>query len=489
MQDPILPVTAGPPLSPPTKPQPSPLLPLFNLAAQLKNPISSSKKWNTRGGKPLRLQRVKSGKDGQLQDVTRLETSLDVIGSLKSLVTRQWTVWDLQHLLTFAYIIFCLFILPSAPLVKMLGLVVLAGLLAVPATRQFFLPSLPIWTYLLYFFSSRFIAPEYRPHIWVKVLPALENVMYGANLSNILSAHTFAVLDILAWIPYGVAHFALPVVCSVFLFIFAAPGTLPVWAKAFGYMNILGVTIQLIFPCTPPWYEKLHGLEPAHYGMSGSPAGLARLDALFGVDMYTTSFTTAPVPFGAFPSLHGADAVLEALFMQYCFPRFRPFFIAYVVWIAWSTMYLNHHYAIDLVGGGTIAAITYYIARTRWLPRPQVDKTTRWEYEYVEKGDRPRGYMGGDEESNGLGGASGLSSGYGLGLLQRRGDSDEWTLGSSSSFDSISRGDTLCGSSSSSPGILSPTTPDHDSDGTRDLWMGARLTSPGSDRRSVSETR
>ncbi|KAK4458550.1 hypothetical protein QBC42DRAFT_276512 [Cladorrhinum samala] len=305
--------------------------------------------------------------------------------------------------------------------------------------------------------------------------------MYGANLSNILSAHTFAVLDILAWIPYGVAHFALPVICSVFLFVFAAPGTLPVWAKAFGYMNILGVTIQLIFPCTPPWYEKLHGLEPAHYGMPGSPAGLARLDALFGVDMYTTSFTTAPVPFGAFPSLHGADAVLEALFMQYCFPRFRPFFVAYVVWIAWSTMYLNHHYAIDLVGGGTIAAVTYYIARSRWLPRPQLDKTTRWEYEYVEKGDRPRGMV------DDLEGGNGASSGYGLGLLQRRGDSDEWTLGSSSSFDSMSRGDTLCGSSSSSPGILSPTTPDHDDH--HDLWMqhsSTRVSPRERDRESES---
>lgn len=277
--------------------------------------------------------------------------------------------------------------------------------------------------------------------------------MYGANLSNILSAHTHALLDILAWLPYGIGHFALPAICSAFMFLFAAPGTTPVFARAFGYMSMLGVTIQLIFPCTPPWYEKLHGLEPAHYGMEGSPAGLRRVDELFGVDMYTTSFTTAPLPFGAFPSLHAADAILEALFMQYCFPRFRPFFIFYAVWISWSTMYLNHHYAIDLVGGGIMAAIAYYIARAKFLPRPQLDKTTRWEYEYVELGDRPRAY---DEEF-----------GYGLtGLLHQRpgsSDSDEWTLGSSSSFDSISRGDTLCGSSSSSPGILSPTTPSDES--------------------------
>jgi len=311
--------------------------------------------------------------------------------------------------------------------------------------------------------------------------------MYGANLSNILSAHTHAVLDILAWIPYGVGHFALPAICSGFLFLFAAPGTTPVFARAFGYMSIAGVTIQLIFPCTPPWYEKLHGLEPAHYGMPGSPAGLRRVDELFGVDMYTTSFTTAPLPFGAFPSLHAGDAILEALFMQYCFPRFRPFFIFYSVWICWSTMYLNHHYAIDLVGGGIMAAIAYYISRTRFLPRPQLDKTTRWEYEYVEYGDRPRIY---DEESAGAyygTNADGNAYGsYGLGLLTHRrpgsSDSDEWTLGSSSSFDSLSRGDTLCGSSSSTPGILSPTTPNDDH---VDVWSKVRIGAKDTDATEV----
>ncbi|MCV5147995.1 phosphatase PAP2 family protein, partial [Escherichia coli] len=76
-----------------------------------------------------------------------------------------------------------------------------------------------------------------------------------------------------------------------------------------------------------------------------------------------------------------------ALFMQYYFPKFKYFFIFYVGWIWWATMYLNHHYAVDLVGGGLMAAIAYYISRVRWLPRPQLEKRTRWEYEYVEFGD------------------------------------------------------------------------------------------------------
>lgn len=135
-------------------------------------------------------------------------------------------------------------------------------------------------------------------------------------------------------------------------------------------------------------------------------------------------------------------------------------------------MYLNHHYAIDLVGGALLAGIAFYMARGRWLPRPQADKSHRWQYEYVEFGDKPTTV---DEEYG-----YGYANGFGLGLLERRdGDSDEWTLGSSSSFDSLSRGDTVCGSSSSTPGILSPTTPDDDMRhmvlGPGDAWNGDRL--------------
>lgn len=170
------------------------------------------------------------------------------------------------------------------------------------------------------------------------------------------------------------------------MFIFAAPGTLPMFAKSFGWMSVLGVSIQLFFPCTPPWYERLHGLEPAKYGMQGSPAGLARIDALFGIDMYTTSFTTAPVPFGAFPSLHAADAILEALFITYCFPKLKGLCLFYVCWICWATMYLNHHYAVDLLGGGIIAYSIFAVVRKYWLPIQQPGKTYRWQYEYVEIG-------------------------------------------------------------------------------------------------------
>ncbi|KAH6653169.1 PAP2 superfamily protein [Truncatella angustata] len=362
--------------------------------------------------------------DPKIEHVSSLQRSFSPAEGVRYLRHQhKWTLFDLQYVVLAMFCLSSLYIIEAhAPLIKSAAVVAYTLLLLTPVTSQFFLPSWPIWTYLLYFFSSRYIPTEVRPHIWVKVLPALENVLYGANLSNILSAHTHPILDVFAWIPYGIGHFGNPAICSALMFLFAAPKTLPVFAKSFGWLSIFGVTMALVFPCTPPWYENMYGLAPAHYGMPGSPAGLARIDKLFGVDMYTTSFTTAPVPFGAFPSLHAADATLEALFLNYCFPRFRAFFIFYVVWLWWATMYLSHHYAVDLVGGSLCAAIIFFVARTRYLPHQQGEKSNRWQYDFVEIGEMKKAA---DEEL-----------GYGLGLLERRGtgDDDEWSVGSSTLY-------------------------------------------------------
>jgi membrane-associated phospholipid phosphatase len=264
----------------------------------------------------------------------------------------------------------------------------------------------------------RFIPAEWRPPIWVKVLPALENILYGANLSNILSAHKNTTLDLLAWFPYGLGHFGAPFVCSAIMFIWGPPTTVPVFGFAFGYLNLLGVITQVMLPCSAPWYENMYGLAPANYSMKGSPAGLARIDAFLGFDMYTSGFTASPMVFGAFPSLHAATSTLEALFMSHVFPSLTPLFAFYAMWLWWATMYLSHHYAVDLVAGSMLAGVIFYFAKAKFLPRLQPDKNYRWDYDFVEIGE---------------------ASDYGYGLAGIDGshpDSDEWTIGSSSSISS-----------------------------------------------------
>lgn len=134
---------------------------------------------------------------------------------------------------------------------------ILSGLLCcsffIPYIRRFTLPALPIFTWLVTYYAVQFIPNDYRPnHIFVNVLPTLERIIYGTNLSEIISQHTHPILDILAWLPYGVIHFSFPFILSALLFIFGPPGTLKVFASAFGFMNLAGVLTQLFFPNASP---------------------------------------------------------------------------------------------------------------------------------------------------------------------------------------------------------------------------------------------
>jgi inositol phosphorylceramide synthase catalytic subunit len=94
--------------------------------------------------------------------------------------------------------------------------------------------------------------------------------------------------------------------------------------------------------------------------MPGSAAGLARIDALFGGTGYQTTFSGSPVVFGAFPSLHAACATLEALFISHFFPAITHYVWTYAFILYWATMYLAHHYLIDVVAGASLAVLTFH---------------------------------------------------------------------------------------------------------------------------------
>ena len=293
--------------------------------------------------------------------VARLDKSLDPRQTILRLKGHKWRIGDSVYIFHIVNATFWLILMqaPAFPYKLAIPLLYAAALL-VPLTSQFFLPATPVFSWLLTFYSNRFTPAAWRPSISVSLLPTLESVLYGANISDILTRFTHPVLDIIAWLPYGVIHFVFPFVVAALLFLFRSPKALHLWARTFGYMNLIGVLIQLILPCSPPWYELIHGLTPANYGMRGSPGGLARIDALFHSQGYTIGFTNSPLVFGAFPSLHSGNATLEALFLSHFFPKSTRYVWAYAGVLYWATMYLTHHYLIDVTSGACLATAFFY---------------------------------------------------------------------------------------------------------------------------------
>lgn len=320
--------------------------------------------------------------------LTNLSFDVNYATSIKKFKNHNWSINEIAHysflssVILFVYIIF-----PASFLVKTSILLPFILCFLIPVTSQFFVHALPIFTWLALYFSCGKIPDTWKPAISVKVLPALETILYGDNLSNVLATFNNSVMDIIAWLPYGIVHFSAPFVVAFFIFLFAPPTSLRSFGFAFGYMNLLGVMTQLLFPAASPWYKNLYGLQPANYGMSGSPGGLGRIDELLGFDMYTTAFSNSPVIFGAFPSLHSGCAVMDVLFLSWLFPRFRIVWWGYATWLWWSTMYLTHHYFIDLIGGAALSFAVFQYTKYNHLPIVDHTKFCRWSYTQINKID------------------------------------------------------------------------------------------------------
>ncbi|EDO16840.1 hypothetical protein Kpol_1056p41 [Vanderwaltozyma polyspora DSM 70294] len=295
---------------------------------------------------------------------------------------------DVLHYSFLGSIMLFVFITNPAPwALKILFYLFLSTLFILPITSQFFWNALPILTWLALYFTSSYFPAEKRPKITVKVLPAVETILYGDDLSDILATTTNTFCDILAWLPYGIFHFGAPFVVAAILFLFGPPTILRGYAFAFGYLNLFGVIMQNVFPAAPPWYKNLYNLQAAHYGMHGSPGGLARIDKLFGINLYSSGFENSSVIFGAFPSLHSGCATMEALFFSYCFPKLKPLFIFYVCWLWWCTMYLTHHYFVDLMAGSVLAYTIFQYTKYTHLPVVDTNLFCRWSYSSIEHYD------------------------------------------------------------------------------------------------------
>ncbi|KAJ8327084.1 hypothetical protein QVD99_005049 [Batrachochytrium dendrobatidis] len=253
----------------------------------------------------------------------------------------------------------------------------------------------PIALWLLLFSTCKYIPSEWRPQIHVDILPSLDHFFFQSGFGLLLSA-IFSIslgyiwtlntttagyyalvplaiatlyqiasispntaFDLLLILPYGLLHYLSPFVFIVWLYFYGPTGSISLFAKAFGWQNVVGVVIQLIFPCAAPWYNDKNGYAPADYSMPGDPAGLVNLDKLFGTHIYTTAFNSSPLVFGAIPSLHSGFACLIMLFVIHIDKRYKYFAVAYISWMWAATIYFRHHYIIDIVVGGLCSLITF----------------------------------------------------------------------------------------------------------------------------------
>jgi hypothetical protein len=200
----------------------------------------------------------------------------------------------------------------------------------------------------------------------------------------------------------------------------------------FGSVNLTGVILQDLFPTAPPWYNLKYGtaIPSDPLAVRGDPAGLARIDLLLGTPFYETLFAHNPLVFGAFPSLHSGFATCIGLFVCDNFPWIQlpfqahwiqrtrkwlrrvqqtcllplchqdlatssfsesyvyfptlPLGVLYVLSIWWATLYLTHHFLIDLIGGSLLTFLIYIPVRWKIVNIRMNKQKIPFQYEIVE---------------------------------------------------------------------------------------------------------
>ena len=145
----------------------------------------SSPSWITKTV-PHRLRRkLKSrirSRQSPASSVSSVESSFNPAETLHTLLEHDWSYYDAQYLLLLLLALFSFSIIETyGPLFKTAVVILLLTALVLPVTRQFFLPFLPIATWLVFFYSCRSVLSFVRHQVnmlcpWRIVAPLLGNL-------------------------------------------------------------------------------------------------------------------------------------------------------------------------------------------------------------------------------------------------------------------------------------------------------------------------
>jgi inositol phosphorylceramide synthase catalytic subunit len=173
------------------------------------------------------------------------------------------------------------------------------------------------------------------------------------TLSDLIAGRPHPLLDL--WCGATYLSWVLGVlVAAAYLFTRNRRGAFEL-ALGFLVVNMAGWAIWFLYPAAPPWYVDLYGTGPALLHAPASAAGLARLDVLLGIPVASSLYSQSAYIFGAMPSLHVAYATLVAWMTFPLGSKLRAAGLAFFASMAFSAVYLRHHYIVDVVAGVALA--------------------------------------------------------------------------------------------------------------------------------------
>jgi len=259
-------------------------------------------------------------------------------------------------------------------------------------TRSLYLFFLPFTLYIALYDSQGYYADLLRGQVRVTEPYQFDKIFFGIETSEgrllpsqWLQNHTNPILDVITSLSY---IFFIPVFLIVALFFrfrLAKMGNnrlspeciqIKTHALMWGmfWLNLLSCSTYYWYPAAPPWYVDIYGLGPAQLNVAPNAAGALRFDDMFGVNLFKEFYSKCPNVFGAIPSGHVAFPLLCAYF-AFKLKSLRVFCSMFFLLIAFSAVYLNHHYIIDILWGSAYALIVAWAMDTYFSSKPATQLT------------------------------------------------------------------------------------------------------------------
>lgn len=225
--------------------------------------------------------------------------------------------------------------------------------------RRLLAALMPFLLLLVTYQFLRGFADDFTPmDIHVTDLMAWERALFNGIVpaawvqANLTAPALVRVLDPLLNAAY-MGHFLYPVILGIVLWYEKHDWYWPFMAGLI-VMSYTAFVVFLLFPAAPPWWATTYGY------MLDQPVTLAHFAMPLAIQV------GSPNPVAAMPSLHCAYAAYIGLVGLAAWGKKAWWLVLFVAVVSFSTVYLGHHWVIDILGGYLFAADAFLLA---WLGR------------------------------------------------------------------------------------------------------------------------
>lgn len=260
-------------------------------------------------------------------------------------------------ILAFVYILNGIF-----PSIEFLLALCIAALIWKAQYRNLLFDLLPFFILLLTYQSLRNFADNLtNTQIHVTDLIRAEKFLFAGTIPAWFLQSKLLNTPIESWISFiantlYMSHFVIPVIAAITLWYKKHS---IYWGFVIGLLvlSYLGFITYVIFPAAPPWWATKYGY------LNDQPVTLA---PYFHPELAEVE---GPNPVAAMPSLHMAYPTFIALYLLFAFDKKPKWIFLLPIGVGFSTIYLGHHYVIDLIAGVIYATIIFTIVWIKIIKR------------------------------------------------------------------------------------------------------------------------